>query len=390
MRPLRGSVTGRDDAPTDHPGSPGAGRDVDVLVIGAGQAGLGTAYHLAADRDLSVLVVDAAPLGHSWLDRWDSLQLFTPRRFSSLPGLRFPDGPGGCPTRTEMARYLQDYAEHFRLPVETGVRVHRLTRHGSGFRALTSHGPVRADHVVVATGPFDRPRRPSASAELDPGVHQLHSRDYHRPDDVPAGEVLVVGGGNSAAQLALELVDAGRQVTVASPGRPWFLPETVLGVSMYWWIHLTGILDADRDAAVSRAIRRRGDAIVGTRLRTLVRRGRVRLLPHRVTGADGHHVVLADGTAVPVTSVLWCTGFVPDQPWLDVPGAVDDEGAPLHDGGASPVPGLHWMGLPWQTRLNSSIIDGVDRDARATAERITASRISRPAGIDQLCEEDSR
>ncbi len=369
--PSVGTGSGLDDA-----GPASSGRDVDVLVIGAGQAGLGTAYHLAADRDLSVLVLDAAPLGQSWLDRWDSLQLFTPRRFSSLPGLRFPDGPGGCPTRTEMARYLRDYAEHFGLPVETGVRVQRLTRDGSGFQALTSRGPVRADHVVVATGPFDRPRRPSASAELDPTVQQLHSRDYHRPDDVPAGEVLVVGGGNSAAQLALELADAGRQVTVASPGRPWFLPETILGVSMYWWIYLTGILNADQDAAVSRSIRRRGDAIVGTRLRTLVRRGRVRLLPHRVTGADGHRVILADGTAVPVTSVLWCTGFVPDQPWLDVPGAVDDEGAPLHEEGASPVPGLHWMGLPWQTRLNSSIIDGVDRDARATAERITASRRS--------------
>ena len=104
----------------------------------------------------------------------------------------------------------------------------------------------------------------------------------------------------------------------------------------------------------------------------------------------GTTCVLADGTAVPVTSVLWCTGFRPDQPWLDVPGAVDDEGAPLHDGGASPVPGLHWMGLPWQTRLNSSIIDGVDRDARATAERITAARRSRPARIDQLLEEDHR
>jgi len=233
---------------------------------------------------------------------------------------------------------------------------------------------VRARHVVVATGPFHRPHRPPASGDLDPAVRQLHSSDYRRPTDVSDGDVLVVGGGNSAAQLALELADAGRRVIVASPARPWFLPETILGVSMYWWIYLIGVLNADRNAAVSRYIRRRGDAIVGTRLRTLVRRGRVRLLPHRVTGAHGHHVTLADTTTVAVTTVLWCTGFRPDTSWIDVPGAADDNGTPVHDAGASPAPGLHWMGLPWQTRLNSSIIDGVDRDARATARRITGSR----------------
>jgi len=182
-----------------------------------------------------------------------------------------------------------------------------------------------------------------------------------------------VGGGNSAAQLAAELHDAGRQVTVASPGPPWYLPETVLGVSVYWGIHLTGILDAGRDSRVSRYVRGRGDAIVGTRLRTLVRAGRIRLLAYRVTRASGRHVVLADGSTVPVASVLWCTGFRPDTSWIDLPGATDEDGEPRHDAGAAPVEGLHWMGLPWQTRLNSSIIDGVDRDARATARRIRAA-----------------
>ncbi len=318
-------------------------------------------------------VLDAAPVGQSWLDRWDSLTLFTPRRFSALPGMPFPAGAGRYPTRTEMAGYLTAYARRFDLPVETGVPVRRLSRDASGFLARTSSGVIRARHVVVATGPFQRPRRPAASRGLDPAVGQLHSSQYRRPADVAGGAVLVVGGGNSAAQLAVELAAAGRDVTVVSPGPPWYLPEDILGVSMYWWIYLTGVLNADREARVSRYIRARGDAIVGTRLRTLVRRGRVRLFTQRVTGAHEHDVVLADGTVVPVTSVLWCTGFDPNTSWIDVPGATKEDGTPTHSRGVSPVAGLHWMGLPWQTRLNSSIIDGVDRDARATARRIRAA-----------------
>ena len=367
-RPLWSIEASYDGAMTEHE----ALRDVDVLVIGAGQAGLAAAYWLTRVPGLRVLVVDRAPLGQSWLDRWDSLTLFTPRRFSRLPGLAFPAGPGRCPSRTEMADYLATYAAHFSLPVETGVQVRRLTREQDRFTAQTSAGLIRAGHVVLATGPFHLPVVPAAGDDLAPEVHQLHSYDYRRPTDVPAGGVLVVGGGNSAAQLAVELARTHR-VVVASPGPPWFLPEDLLGISMYWWTYLTGILNASSGAWISRYIRNRGDAVVGVQLRTLVRRGRVRLEPHRVVAAQGTQVVLEDGTHLPVTSVLWCTGFRPDTSWLDVPGAVDTDGQPLHEGGVSPVPGLHWMGLPWQTRLNSSIIDGVDRDARQLADRVAAS-----------------
>ncbi len=350
--------------------------ELDVVVVGAGQAGLGTAYWLQRLGTSSCQVLEADAPGDSWLQRWDSLQLFTPRRFSSLPGMRFPAGATRSPSRTEMADYLRAYAARFSLPVRKAVRVEGVTKTDGGFTLTTSAGPVTARQVVLATGPFRRPYVPAAGDGLSPAVHQLHSYDYRRPADVPSGRVLVVGGGNSAAQLALEL-SATHEVTVASPGQLWFLPEDLLGVSMYWWTLLTGVLNAGGDARVSRYIRGRGDAIVGRQLQGLIRQGRVRLLPHRVVGADGDHVGLADGTQLQVESVLWCTGFRPDTGWVDVPGALDDTGEPLHEAGASPVPGLHWMGLPWQTRLNSSIIDGVDRDARRTARRILAGLPSR-------------
>ncbi len=357
----------------------GPGRVVDVLVIGAGQAGLGVAYWLRRLSYLQVLVVDEQPVGQSWLERWDSLRLFTPRRFSALPGLRFPDGATRSPSRMEMAQYLQEYARHFSLPIETGIRVERLSQDGSGFMARTADGVIRARQVVLATGPFRRPFVPDASLGLSRDVRQLHSLEYRRPEDVPPGQVLVVGGGNSAAQLALEL-QATHSVTIASPGPPWFLPEDIAGISMYWWMLFTGVLHASTDAWVSRYVRRRGDAIVGTQLRRLVAAGQVRLHPHRVIAGRDREVELADGTVLPVSSVLWCTGFRSDTDWIDVPGALDGSGAPLHDAGASPVRGLHWMGLPWQTRLSSSIVHGVGHDARVTARRIAqGGSAARPA-----------
>ncbi len=346
-------------------------RLVDALVIGAGQAGLGTAYWLRRLTDFKVQVVDGAPIGESWSRRWDSLTLFTPRRFSGLPSMPFPKGQR-CPSRTEMARYLTAYAARFELPVSTGVRVHSLNHDGNNFRAVTSAGTMRARQVIIATGPFHLPYLPSGAQSLHPGVWQSHSASYRRPADVPGKCVVVVGGGNSAAQIAVELA-ATHDVTVLSPANPWYLPERVGGVSIYWWLYLSGALNAATDSRLSRYVRSRGDAIIGTELRRLSRAGHVRIIPHRVMTGSGTRLYLADGSTVDVERVLWCTGFRPDTSWVDVPGALDNQGAPRHSHGASPGPGLHWMGLPWQTRLNSSIIDGVDRDARATVRRVVAA-----------------
>lgn len=346
---------------------------VDVLVVGGGQSGLGTAYTLQRRVGASVAVLDAdAAVGHSWGNRWDSLELFTPRRFSGLPGLRFPAGPGGYPTKDEMARYLQRYAARFSLPIRSGARVRSLRlASGGGFIAETDAGVVAADQAVIATGPYTDAHVPAAGAGLDPAVRQLHSSQYRRPADVPTRRVAVVGGGNSAAQLACELA-ATRDVTVISSRPPWFLPKTVAGASVYWYLYATGTLNADAEARVSKQVRRRGDPVIGTELRDHVRSGEIRLLPERVTGVDGNRLLLGDGTALPVETVLWCTGFRPAYGWLDIPGALDGQGRPAHARGEAAVPGLHWMGLPWQNRLNSGIIDGVDRDARLTADRVRA------------------
>ncbi|RZU33621.1 flavin-containing monooxygenase [Blastococcus saxobsidens] len=346
---------------------------LDVLVVGAGQAGLGTAHHLSRAGVRDVLVVEAdETIGQVWRDRWESLRLFTPRRFSSLPGLPFPEGPGATPSRLEMADYLAGYAARCGVEVRASAPVRRLSVDPAGFAAEIPGGVVRARHVVLATGAYRSPRVPAAARDLDGSVHQLHSSSYRVPADLPDGPVLVVGGGNSAAQLALELAEH-QEVTVAAPVVPRFLPERVLGVSIYWWLLLSGVLNAGATTPVGRFLHERHEAVLGRQLRRAIRSGAVRLIASPVVAADGPRVRLADGTALRPRTVLWCTGFAPDTGWIDVPGALVDDGAPRHERGASPVAGLHWMGLPWQTRVNSALIDGVDRDARRTARRISAA-----------------
>ena len=354
-------------------GAASAHRAVDVLIVGAGQAGLGTGYWLARHTSDSFLIIDAAPRpGECWCDRWDSLTLFTPRRFSALPGRRFPKGESRYPTKAEMQDYLVGYARRFELPMQLDTRAEVVEpADGGGFLARTNRGTISARQIVVATGPFSQPAQPAAADGLDPEVHQLHSSEYTRPADIPLGDVLVVGGGNSAAQLAAELAPTHR-VTIAAPQPLWYLPEEILGISLYWWIYAAGVLNAGADSWVGRYIRQRGDAIIGRQLDQLVTDGTVRLLLSRVTAGHGRTLTLADGTRLNPSTVLWCTGFRPSYPWLRVPGALDADGTPRHDRGASPVPGLEWIGLPWQTRLNSSIANGVDRDARALVGRLTS------------------
>ncbi|HJQ66325.1 MAG TPA: NAD(P)/FAD-dependent oxidoreductase, partial [Gemmatimonadales bacterium] len=192
----------------------------DVIVVGAGQAGLSVGYHLAR-LGISFVILEAhARVGDSWRTRWDSLRLFTPARFDGLDGKRFPAPPTSFPTKDQMADYLESYAAHFRLPVRTGVRVERLSRNGERYVLLAGGRRLEADHVVVAMASYQRPRVPAFAGQLDPRIFQMHSLEYRRPAQLPPGDVLVVGAANSGAEIGLDLARAGRRVWVSgrNPG----------------------------------------------------------------------------------------------------------------------------------------------------------------------------
>jgi len=347
----------------------------DVLVIGGGQAGLAAAYFLSK-HDFPYLVLDKGDeVGEVWKRRYDSLTLFTPRHYSELPGMRLPGDPDGFPVKNEIAAALRQYAEDHGLNVRLGTEVLALKKAGGEFAAETNRGTFTARHVIVATGPFQVPWIPPMAQRLDPGVVRMHSAHYRNPSDLKPGTALVIGGGNSGAQIAVELA-ASHRVVLSVAHRMRFFPLTIAGRSAFWWFDALGILNAPSDSLVGRKVRQRPDHVFGFELKRQLAARRIALKPKTVR-AEGRTVHFEDGTAVEADNVIWATGFRFDYGWLQIPGALDGEGQPLHKRGESPVEGLYYVGLPWQTSRNSALIGGVGRDAEAIVRRIAADRSGR-------------
>ena len=352
----------------------------DVIVVGGGQAGLAVAYYLARQEADFVVLDAAAETGRSWRTRWDSLRLFTPAQYDGLPGMRFPAADGHYPTKDMVADYLRDYAAHFALPVRLRCAVTRVEQVAGGFVIHTSQGPLSTRQVVIATGPFQEPVVPRLSAGLSGDVVQLHSAEYRRPRDIPAGPVVVVGAGNSGRQIAEELA-ATHEVTLAVGTAPPQLPQRFLGRDLFWWLTRLGLMDKTIESRLARRMRERGDLVIGSPLRRLRAAG-VQIRP-RVTSMTGDEVGFQAGPSVQVATVLWATGFRVNYSWVDVPDAFDEQGRPRHERGISPAPGLAFVGLPWQHTRGSALLGFVQSDAAWVAGQLEADR---PQRIDHLAE----
>lgn len=352
---------------------------VETLVIGGGQSGLAVGYYLS-QRGLPYVIVDGNDrIGDGWRNRWDSLRLFTPSRLDSLPGMRFPGYHWGFPSKDEMADYLESYAYHFGIDVTTGVRVERLSKEGDRFVAVAGDRRFEADNVVVAMSSWQKPRIPVFAENLDPGIVQLHVADYKNPGQIQEGPVLVVGAGNSGAEVAKELART-HQVWLSGPntGTIPFRPESVMArVLMPIIARIIFHRVLSKSTPVGRRARpkmvSKGEPLLRVKPKDLAEAG-VERVP-RVTGVEHGKPQLDDGRILETANVVWCTGFHPGFSWIDLPLIPDETGQPKqHRGVVEEVSGLYFVGLKFLHSVSSEQIHGVGRDAAHIADVIAARR----------------
>ncbi len=350
---------------------------IETAIIGAGQAGLATAYHLQR-RGRPCLIIDSnARVGDNWRSHWDSLRLYSPAGSDGLPGLLFPGSRWSYPLKDQVADYLAAYAERFHLPVRTLAHVNRLEPSNGKYLLQLGAEQLVADNVVVATGTFGRtPSIPEFALDLDPSIRQLHSSEYRRPTQLKPGPVLVVGASHSGTDIAYEV--AATHPTILAGRDPGQLPVRLdhWSARLFWPVFLfLGRHVITRRTPIGHhameQIRFHGGPMLRVKRADLQARGVDRVL-NRVTGIADGRPVLDNGRIVEVANVVWCTGFRQVFDWIDLP-IFDDNGWPREIRGVvAEAPGLFFCGLAFQYAFSSMVLPGVGRDAEYVAKRIDA------------------
>ncbi|MGW8315645.1 MAG: flavin-containing monooxygenase [Bacteroidales bacterium] len=359
-------------------------RQFDTVIIGGGQAGLATGYHLKRLGQPFVILDEKDKVGDAWRNRWESLRLFTPARYSSLPGMPFPGPAYTYPGKDDVADYLGDYVNRFGLPVRNGIKVVQVRTEGNHYMIETNDGLIFAHNVVVATGAFHHPRIPDFAGSLDPQITQIHSSEYKKASQIGKGPVLVVGAGQSGAEIALDLArDHQVWLSGRDPGEEGVVRGTLSGRLITPVIVFAATKVINVANPVGKKLRRhflyppRGIPRAGG-TRKLIKSTDIECVG-RTTGTSDGYPQTEEGKVRKVKTVVWCTGFVADYSWIDLLHC-DEYGYPEHRRGiVDSHPGLYFVGLPFQSTISSSLIFGVGRDARYIAGHIAAHSI--PEGI---------
>ncbi len=347
-----------------------------TVVIGGGQAGLSVGYYLK-QRNVPFVILEANQrVGDSWRKRWDSLRLFTPAMYDGLVGMPFPAPRYSFPTKDEMANYLESYAKHFVLPVLTGTKVERLSKNNGKFVVSSGDKTFEADNVVVAMATYQTGRIPAFARELEPNIVQLHSSEYQRPAQLRDGGVLIVGAGNSGAEIAMETTRTHK--TWMSGRDVGHVPFDIAGLAARLvLVHFVFRILFHRILTVDSPIGRKarpkivskGGPLIRVRPAILEAAG-VERVP-RVAGVKDGKPLLDDQRILDVTNVIWCTGFHPGFSWIDIPD-IDKHEPGHYRGVVVNHPGLFFMGLHFLYAFSSTMIHGVARDAEYIVRSIAS------------------
>lgn len=348
---------------------------IETLIVGGGQAGLAVGYQLRRSGR-PFLILDAnARVGDSWRKRWDTLRVFTPAKYNGLPGMRFPAPSLSFPTKDAVGDFQAAYAARFQLPLRMSTRVDGLSRDGDHYVVTAGQSTFLADNVVVATGACQIPKVPSFASELKPAIRQLHSSEYKGTRQLREGGVLVVGTGNSGAEIGLEVSRTHRTWVAGSNPREVPFRHGAFGAAFALpMVRFLGTYVLTVDTPVGRKAQTpfilHGAPLIRTKTKDLVAAG-VERVP-RVTGVRDGLPLLADDRALDVANVIWCTGFRTDFDWVRLP-AFGEDGRPVqYRGVARSLPGLYFLGLEFQYAATSGVLPGIVRDAGYVARHIAA------------------
>ncbi|MEG7357377.1 NAD(P)/FAD-dependent oxidoreductase [Bacillus inaquosorum] len=340
----------------------------DNIVIGAGQAGISIGYYLKQSNQKFIILDKSYEVGESWKDRYDSLVLFTSRMYSSLPGMHLEGEKHSFPSKNEIVAYLKKYVERFDIPIQLRTEVISVLKLKNHFLIKTNGEEYQTKNLIIATGPFHTPNIPSISKDLANNINQLHSSQYKNSKQLVPGNVLVVGGGNSGAQIAVEL-SKERVTYLACSDKLVYLPLLVRKKSIFWWFDKLGILSASNTSILAKFIQKKGDPIFGYELKHAIKQKEI-ILKTRVIAGKQNEIIFKDSSSLEVNNIIWATGFSNPLSWIKIKDVLDKEGRIIHHRGVSPVEGLYFIGLPWQHRRGSALLQGVGNDAEYIVKQI--------------------
>ena len=334
----------------------------DFIIIGAAQAGLAMAYYLK-EAGYHFLILDKEEeIGASWLNRWDSLKLFTPTEFNHLPGMDFPAEKGHYPSKTEVANYFKIYAENLEFPLQLNTLVTSVKKEKSSFYIETENQRFESKNVIIATGPFHVPYTPPFHKKISSEIFQIHSNYYKNVAQLKEGNTLVVGAGDSGFQILDEISALGQKTYFSGATDVKVLPQEFLGKTLWWWFTKTGFLSFNKDSWIGKRISKSRQPIIGTDVKEILSRKNVEAVGKTIDAEDD--LISTEKKEITnIANIVWATGYQPNFNWIDGLELTKD-GYPKHKRGISNTKGLYFIGLPWLHTRGSATLGGIKNDAK--------------------------